>query len=224
MSFGSATCAKSPSKRCLGGQAGTAGRTRALSRASWSPRTASGQFLQIGTDIPIPIDRQGQIQPPIASLDITHFAQPTEYFLVHYDYDGNLKFKTPFVDAAALLAMGLDGRIYVTTFNASGSIAYYGANPDMPFFMRNTPKPYGGLIAYEPVSFLDYFEERVRWHAGDTDSPGLQASLESLHLILDEAHDKGEIGGDDHAALTTLVKDVQDGASQEGFERILAAL
>ena len=180
--------------------------------------------LQIGTDIPIPIDRQGQIQPPIASLDVTHFAQPTEYFLVHYDFDGNLTFKTPFVDAAALLAMGLDGRIYVTTFNVSGSIAYYGANQDMPFFMRSTPKPYGGLIAYEPVSFLDYFEERVRWHASDTDSPGLQASLQSLHLILDEAHDKGELGDDDHEALMTLVRDVQETAEKEGFERILAAL
>ncbi|MCY4042144.1 MAG: hypothetical protein OXF72_12970, partial [Gammaproteobacteria bacterium] len=72
--------------------------------------------------------------------------------------------------------------------------------------------------------FLDYFEERVRWHASDTDSPGLQASLQSLHLILDEAHDKGELGDDDHEALMTLVRDVQETAEKEGFERILAAL
>jgi len=181
-------------------------------------------ILSVGTSIPIPEERQGQIQPPVASLDTTHFAQPTEHFLVHYDYDGNLKFKTPFVNTGALLAMGLDGRIYATTLGISSSIAYYGANAEMPFFMRNTPKPYGGLIAYEPVSFLDYFEERVRWHAGAPDSPGTQASLDSLHLTLDEAHDQDEVGEDDYAMLQALVREAQDDGGMASFERILAAL
>ena len=181
-------------------------------------------ILSVGTNIPIPEAQQGQVQPPIASLDTTHFAQPVEYFLVHYDYDGNLKFKTPFVDAGALLAMGLDGRMYVTTLSISGSIAYYGANAEMPFFMRNTPRPYGGLIAYEPESFLAYFEERVRWHKQVGDAPKAQASLHSLHLILDEAHDRGEIAQDEHERLMELVKALQDSASTDVLDRILALL
>ena len=181
-------------------------------------------ILSVGTNIPIPEDRQGQIQPPIASLDTTHFAQPTEYFLVHYDYDGNLKFKTPFVDGAALIAMGLDGRMYATTLSVSGSIAYYGANAEMPFFMRNTPKPYGGLIAYEPVSFLDYFEECVRWHTLVPDSVGARASFDSLPVLLDEALDRGELDNVRHQRLSEALGDVVDADDMDGFNRILALL
>ena len=176
--------------------------------------------LSVGTNIPIPEEQQGQIQPPIESLDITHFAQPVKYFLVHYDYDGNLKFKTPFVDAAALLAMGLDGRMYVTTLSVSGSIAYYGANTEMPFFMRNTPKPHGGLIAYEPESFLDYFIERVQWHRDGGDANGVRASLDSLHLILDEAHDRGEIEAERYADIKAIMGTLDNNA----LDRILELL
>ena len=161
-------------------------------------------IVSVGTSIPIPEERQNDVQPPIASLDVTRFAQPVKYFLAHFDYDGNLKFKTPFVDAGALIAMGLDGRMYVTTLSVNSSIAYYGANPKMPFFMRNTPKPHGGLIAYEPESFLAYFVERIKWNQAllaklrNTEDSGtlmrdFQASMSSVHLILDEARDRGEV-------------------------------
>lgn len=175
-------------------------------------------IVSVGTSIPIPEDRRNDVQPPIAGLDLTRFAQPVKYFLVHFDYDGNLKFKTPFVDGGALIAMGLDGRMYATTLSVNGSIAYYGANPKMPFFMRNTPKPHGGLIAYEPVSFLAYFIERIEWNLKlltqlksakehDTLSRDLRASLSSVHLVLNEARDSGEIDDETYRAI----QDVLDG-------------
>ena len=181
-------------------------------------------IASLGTAIPIPEERQNRIQPPIASLDLTTFAQPVEYFLVHYDYDGNLRFRTPFVDAGALLAMGLDGRMYVTTLGINSSIAYYGANPEMPFFMRNTPRPHGGLIAYEPVSFLDYFRERIEWNRQllETlrDSPGqaetlrdLQASMSSMHLILDEAADRGEVDEATRRSIMDILEGIDAGRS-----------
>ena len=198
-------------------------------------------ILSVGTSIPIPEERQGEIQPPIASLDITHFAQPVEYFLVHYDYEGNLSFKTPFVDAGALLAMGLDGRMYATTLSISSSIAYYGANVAMPFFMRNTPKPHGGLIAYEPESFLDYFRERIGWNkqlldAGQGENANGQdvpwrnfvASMSSVHLILDEAFDRGEVDERTYRLITDIVTGINQNLEADNLvaelDRILELL
>ena len=93
--------------------------------------------------------------------------------------------------------MGLDGRLYATTLSVTTSIAHYGANPNMPFFMRNTPKPYGSLVAYDPASFLDYFKELVAWHGallrGGEQAPGQAASLAALHLSLEEALAAGEL-------------------------------
>ena len=186
-------------------------------------------IASLGTAIPIPEERQSRIQPPIASLDLTTFAQPVAYFLVHYDYDGNLRFKTPFVDAGALLAMGLDGRMYVTTLGISSSIAYYGANPEMPFFMRNTPRPHGGLIAYEPVSFLDYFRERIEWNRQLIDTlravPGqvgtlrdLRASMSSVHLVLDEAADRGEVDDATRRSIMDVLQGIDDGRSPDEID------
>ncbi len=204
--------------------------------------TADGiwAIVSLGTSIPIPEDRQGQIQPPIAGLDTSSFAQPVKYFLVHYDYDGNLQFKTPFVDAAALVIMGLDGRMYATTLSINSSIAYYGANAQMPFFMRNTPRPHGGLIAYEPVSFLDYFIERIRWNKELLDSledeaasgrevakRNFVASMSSVHLILNEAFDRAEIGEADYRRIMEIVTRINqraDGDAGAALERILDRL
>ena len=195
-------------------------------------------IVSVGTSIPIPEDRRGDVQPPIAGLDLTRFAQPVKYFLVHFDYDGNLRFKTPFVDAGALVAMGLDGRMYATTLSVTSSIAYYGANPKMPFFMRNTPKPHGGLIAYEPVSFLAYFVERIDWKLqlleklkSAEEQEGLllnlQASLSSVHLILAEAKDLGEIDSETYRAVLEVLDSVKDHANlldQEGELRRIVEL
>ena len=183
----------------------------------------------LGTAIPIPEDERDDAQPPIASLDLTTFGQPVKYFLVHYDYNGNLKFKTPFVDSGALLAMGLDGRIYATTLGISSSIAYFGANTRMPFFMRNTPKPHGGLIAYEPTSFLDYFIERIEWNKeilealqdeNTTDRRtlrrNLHASMSSVHLVLDEARDAAELNEEAYGAIADILDGI--GESQTSAE------
>ena len=178
-------------------------------------------IVSVGTSIPIPEDRRGDVQPPVAGLDLTRFAQPVKYFLVHFDYDGNLRFKTHFVDAGALIAMGLDGRMYATTLSVTSSIAYYGANPKMPFFMRNTPKPHGGLIAFEPVSFLAYFVERIEWklqlleklkstEEHDGLLRNLQASLSSVHLILAEAKDLGEVDYETYRAIRDVLDAVAD--------------
>ncbi|MDE0364173.1 MAG: PQQ-binding-like beta-propeller repeat protein [Gammaproteobacteria bacterium] len=186
-------------------------------------------IASLGTAIPLPEERQSQIQPPIASLDLTTFAQPVEYFLVHYDYEGNLRFRTPFVDAGALLAMGLDGRMYVTTLGINSSIAYYGANPEMPFFMRNTPRPHGGLIAYEPVSFLDYFLERIEWNRQLLESLGdahgqaatlrdLHASMSSVHLILDEAADRGEVDEETRRSIMDILEGVDAGPNPSDLD------
>ena len=189
-------------------------------------------IVSLGTAIPIPEERQSGIQPPIASLDLSTFAQPVEYYLVHYGYDGTLKSRAPFVDAGALLAMGLDGRMYVTTLSINSSIAYYGANPEMPFFMRSTPRPHGGLIAYEPVSFLDYFRERIEWNRQLLDtlraSPeqvetrrDLHASLSSVHLVLDEAEDRGELDEATHRGIMGILEGIDEGGNPAVIDREL---
>ena len=189
-------------------------------------------IVSVGTAIPIPEERQNEIQPPIASLDLTRFAQPVRYFLAHFDYDGNLKFSTPFVDAGALLAMGLDGRMYVTTLGISSSIAYYGANTEVPFFMRNTPRPHGGLIAYEPESFLAYFRERIEWNRQlfgklqnaaepDTLLRDLQASMSSVHLALDEARDRDEVDEATYRSILDILHSSEENRSPADIDRDL---
>ena len=122
---------------------------------------------------------------------------------------------------SALIAIGLDGRMYAPTLSVTSSIAYYGANPKMPFFMRNTPKPHGRLIAYEPESFFAYFIERIesklqlldRLKSGEEQERllrNLQASLSSLHLILAEARDQGEINDAKYQAILGVLDAIED--------------
>ena len=170
-------------------------------------------IIKAGIEIEIPEDQQDMVQPPVAGLPVDTFKQPIKHFLVHYDYDGNFVSKAPFVDDGALVVMGLDGRMYATTLSVTTSIAHYGANPNMPFFMRNTPKPYGSLVAYDPVSFLDYFKELVAWHGmllrEGQQAPGQAASLAALHLSLEEALAAGEVPQGEYDELRALVAEVQ---------------
>ena len=170
-------------------------------------------IIKAGIEIEIPEDQQDMVQPPVAGLPVDTFKQPIKHFLVHYDYDGNFVSKAPFVDDGALVVMGLDGRMYATTLSVTTSIAHYGANPNMPFFMRNTPKPYGSLVAYDPASFLDYFEELVAWHGAllrdGQQAPGQAASLAGLHLSLEEALAAGEVPQGEYDELRALVAEVQ---------------
>ena len=196
-------------------------------------------IVSVGTSIPIPEERQNEVQPPIAGLDLTRFAQPVKYFLAHFDYDGNLRFKTPFVDTGALISMGLDGRIYATTLSVTSSIAYYGANPKMPFFMRNTPKPHGGLIAYEPESFLAYFIERIEWNLQLLEKlnsaeeelgvllRNLRMSLFSVHLILAEARDRDEVDDETYGAIRDVLNAIEESPNlfeMEGELRLILEL
>lgn len=170
-------------------------------------------IIKVGIEIEIPKDQQDMVQPPVAGLPVDTFKQPIKHFLVHYDYDGNFVSKAPFVDDGALVVMGLDGRMYATTLSVTTSIAHYGANPNMPFFMRNTPKPYGSLVAYDPVSFLDYFKELVAWHGAllrdGEQAPGQAASLAALHLSLEEALAAGEVSQGEYDELRALVAEAQ---------------
>ena len=170
-------------------------------------------IIKAGIEIEIPEDQQDMVQPPVAGLPVDTFKQPIKHFLVHYDYDGNFVSKAPFVDDGALVVMGLDGRMYATTLSVTTSIAHYGANPNMPFFMRNTPKPYGSLVAYDPVSFLDYFKELVVWHGAllrdGEQAPGQAASLAALHLSLEEALAAGELPQGEFDKLRALVSQAQ---------------
>ena len=170
-------------------------------------------IIKAGIEIEIPEDQQDMVQPPVAGLPVDTFKQPIKHFLVHYDYDGNFVSRAPFVDDGALVVMGLDGRLYATTLSVTTSIAHYGANPNMPFFMRNTPKPYGSLVAYDPASFLDYFKELVAWHGTllreGQQAPGQAASLAALHLSLEEALAAEELPQGEYDELRALVADVQ---------------
>ncbi len=170
-------------------------------------------IIKAGVEIEIPEDQRDMVQPPVAGLPVDTFKQPIKHFLVHYDYDGNFVSKAPFVDDGALVVMGLDGRMYATTLSVTTSIAHYGANPNMPFFMRNTPKPYGSLVAYDPVSFLDYFKELVAWHGAllrdGEQAPGQAASLAALHLSLEEALAAGEVPQGEYDELRALVAEAQ---------------
>ncbi len=170
-------------------------------------------IIKAGIEIEIPEDQRDMVQPPVAGLPVDTFKQPIKHFLVHYDYDGNFVSKAPFVDDGALVVMGLDGRMYATTLSVTTSIAHYGANPNMPFFMRNTPKPYGSLVAYDPVSFLDYFKELVAWHGmllrEGEQVPGQAASLAALHLSLEEALAAGEVSQGEYDELRALVAEAQ---------------
>ncbi len=170
-------------------------------------------IIKAGIEIEIPEDQQDMVQPPVAGLPVDTFKQPIKHFLVHYDYDGNFVSKAPFVDDGALVVMGLDGRMYATTLSVTTSIAHYGANPNMPFFMRNTPKPYGSLVAYDPASFLDYFKELVAWHGrllrDGQQAPGQAASLAALHLSLEEALAAGELPQGEYDELRALVAEAQ---------------
>ncbi len=179
-------------------------------------------MIKVGIEIEIPEDQRDTVQPPVAGLPLDTFKQPIKHFLVHYDYDGNFVSKAPFVDDGALVVMGLDGRMYATTLSVTTSIAYYGANPGMPFFMRNTPKPHGSLVAYEPASFLDYFKELVAWHGAllreGRQPPGQAASLAALHLSLEEALAAGELPQGQFDELRALVTEAQ--ADQEAAARL----
>ena len=170
-------------------------------------------IIKAGIEIEIPEDQQDMVQPPVAGLPVDTFKQPIKHFLVHYDYDGNFVSRAPFVDDGALVVMGLDGRLYATTLSVTTSIAHYGANPNMPFFMRNTPKPYGSLVAYDPASFLDYFKELVAWHGTllreGQQAPGQAASLAALHLSLEEALAAEELPQVEYDELRALVAEVQ---------------
>ena len=181
-------------------------------------------IIKAGIEIEIPEDQRDMVQPPVAGLPVDTFKQPIKHFLVHYDYDGNFVSKAPFVDDGALVVMGLDGRMYATTLSVTTSIAYYGANPGMPFFMRNTPKPQGSLVAYDPASFLGYFKELVAWHGAllreGQDAPGQAASLAALHLSLEEALAAGELPQSQYDELRALVTQAQ--SEQEASVRLQA--
>ena len=91
--------------------------------------------------------------------------------------------------------------------------------------MRNTPKPHGGLIAYEPESFLNYFKELVTWNMSKIDAvvnvnnllsgthtrylEQLQASMASIHISLIEAHKHGEINDKTYNQIKSILDDVQ---------------
>ena len=181
-------------------------------------------IIKTGIEIEIPEDQRDMVQPPVAGLPVDTFKQPIKHFLVHYDYDGNFVSKAPFVDDGALVVMGLDGRMYATTLSVTTSIAHYGANANMPFFMRNTPKPQGSLVAYDPASFLDYFKELVAWHRAllrdGQQAPGQAASLAALHLSLEESLAAGELPQGEYDELRALVAEAQ--SSQEAPARLQA--
>ena len=181
-------------------------------------------IIKAGIEIEIPEDQRDMAQPPVAGLPLDTFKQPIKHFLVHYDYDGNFVSRAPFVDDGALVVMGLDGRLYATTLSVTTSIAHYGANPNMPFFMRNTPKPHGSLVAYDPASFLDYFKELVAWHGAllreGRQAPGQAASLAALHLSLEEALAAQELPQGEYDELRALVAEVQ--SEPEAAARLLA--
>ena len=185
-------------------------------------------IIKAGIEIEIPEDQQDMVQPPVAGLPVDTFKQPIKHFLVHYDYDGNFVSKAPFVDDGALVVMGLDGRMYATTLSVTTSIAHYGANPNMPFFMRNTPKPYGSLVAYDPVSFLDYFKELVAWHGAllrdGEQAPGQAASLAALHLSLEEALAAGEVPQGEYDELRALVAEAQSESEAAARLQVVDAL
>ena len=185
-------------------------------------------IIKAGIEIEIPEDQQDMVQPPVAGLPVNTFKQPIKHFLVHYDYDGNFVSKAPFVDDGALVVMGLDGRMYATTLSVTTSIAHYGANPNMPFFMRNTPKPYGSLVAYDPVSFLDYFKELVAWHGAllreGQQAPGQAASLAALHLSLEEALAAGELPQGEYDELRALVSEAQTESEAAARLQVVDAL
>ena len=184
--------------------------------------------IKVGSEIEIPEEQRGTAQPPVAGLPLDTFKQPLRHFLVHYDYDGEFVSKAPFVDDGALVVMGLDGRMYATTLSVTTSIAHYGANPKMPFFMRGTPKPQGGLIAYDPASFLDYFKELVAWHGAllqeGKQAPGQAASLAALHLSLEEALVAGELPQSQYDELRALVTRLQSERPASARLRALEAL
>ena len=186
-------------------------------------------IIKAGIEIEIPEDQRGMAQPPVAGLPLDTFKQPIKHFLVHYDYDGNFVSRAPFVDDGALVVMGLDGRLYATTLSVTTSIAHYGANPNMPFFMRNTPKPHGSLVAYDPASFLDYFKELVAWHRAllrdGEPAPGQAASLTALHLSLEEALAAGELPQaqfDELRALVAQAQTAQEPTARMGALDLLA--
>ena len=79
------------------------------------------------------------------------------------------------------------------------------------------------MIAYEPESFLDYLEERVRWTrklmegwdygpAGEKARNRLLAeiSLSTLHLILQEALARGEVPDSIKGPLQIKLKSAQE--------------
>lgn len=176
----------------------------------------------LNTLVPIPEDKRGSIDIPIEGIRTDVYAQPLKYFLIKADYDGNVLSATDFVDGGALMAMGLDGKIFVTTLSVASSIAFYNANQKMPFFMRNTPKPHGGLIAYEPASYYDYFKVRIENNmkraekmiaenkVNQNDLMRLNLSLSSNHLSLIESLTRKEIDHELHDVLHGKLEQVRN--------------
>lgn len=89
---------------------------------------------------------------PVRGIPKDSVRIPQRYYLCSFDYKGRLLSKTPAPGDGAIVAAGLDGRIYVTGLSVVSDIVYN----QTPWFFRTTPKPTPGLWGYEPKSFKDH--------------------------------------------------------------------
>lgn len=186
--------------------------------------TADGiwTMLFVGVNVPIPEKFQDQVEIPFEGMSKESFPQSINYYIAKFDLDGNLISTIPFVDGGAWTNMGPDGRFYANTMSFSSSISYYGVQPRLPFFMRNTAKPVGGFYAYEPKSFLNYFKKRITSDISITeklmkgsathkhDLTQLTFSLATNHLSLLEAFHKEELDEERYQKINALVEGLAD--------------
>jgi outer membrane protein assembly factor BamB len=80
------------------------------------------------------------------------YPQPRKVLLGQIDAEnGNLIGSLEVRDTSGAFAVPDErGRLYLTLSAAASSIAYYGINPKLPFFLRVNQKPQAGLVALKP--------------------------------------------------------------------------
>ena len=96
---------------------------------------------------------------PVKGIPKDSVRIPQRYYLVSFDYAGNLLSKVPAPGDGAIISAGIDGRIYVTGLSVVSEIVYH----QTPALFRTTPEPTTGVWGFEPSSFYRYAVEALNY-------------------------------------------------------------
>ncbi len=150
---------------------------------------------------------------PVRGIPKDSVRIPQRYYLCSFDYEGRLLSKVPAPGDGAIVAAGLDGRIYVTGLSVVSEIVYH----QTPAIVRTTPKPTTGIWGYEPASFRDHAKDAltylIRYCRQDPSLKNIQQlsdlhrknialeQIDGIRLALREAVIRKQMDGDSSARI-----------------------